>query len=191
MAMAVAVMNHWIDRYNGVINERVDTLRDEQSQEKRMLLEEKREDFYKANGISELLKKYEKAKNAVEITHEALIQSLDFMFSEAEKSESNNGSYSYGYSMPNSISDFKEQFDKLIIKGFDKYWEENTAAGKQIKELKNMRGHVKDAVYASATSQNLLDGLSTIMKSLNADVLLNGGSKPLLEELNEVVIKSK
>ena len=59
MGMPVVVMNHWIDRYNGVINERVDALRDEQSQEKRMLLDEKREDFYKSNGISELLNKYE------------------------------------------------------------------------------------------------------------------------------------
>ena len=28
-----------------------------------------------------------------------------------------------------------------------------------------------------------------VMKSLNADALLNGGAKPLLEELNEVVIQ--
>ena len=54
-----------------------------------------------------------------------------------------------------------------------------------------MRKHVMDAVYASATPKNLLDGLTTVMKSLDADVLLNGGSKPLLEELNEVVIQPK
>ena len=189
MAMPVRVMDHWINRYNGVINNRIDALRDEQSQEKRMMLEEKREDFYKANGISELLKKYEKAKNAVDITHEALMQSLEFMFNEANKS--GNKKYSYGYSTPHSIVAFKEQFDKLIIKGFDKYWEENTEGGKQLKELKNMRNHVKDAVYASATSQQCLDGLATVMKSLNAEVLLNGGSAPILKELNEVVIKPK
>jgi hypothetical protein len=189
MAMPVRVMDHWINRYNGVINNRIDALRDEQSQEKRMLLEEKREDFYKANGISGLLKKYEKAKNAVDITHEALMQSLEFMFNEANKS--GNKKYSYGYSTPHSIVAFKEQFDKLIIKGFDKYWEESTEGGKQIKELREMKKHVTDAVYASATPQNLLDGLATVMKSLNAEVLLNGGAKPLLEELNEVVIKPK
>ena len=170
MAMPVRVMDHWIGRYHSVINKRVEALRDEQSQEKRKLLEETRND--------------------VEISHEALIQSLDFMFNEANKG-SGRDKYSYGYSTPNSVSAFKEQFDQLILKGFDKYWEANTDSGKQIKELKNMREHVTDAVFASATPQNLLDGLTTVMKSLNAEVLLNGGSKPLLEELNEVVIKPK
>jgi hypothetical protein len=190
MAMPVRVMDHWIGRYHSVINKRVEALRDEQSQEKRKLLEEKREEFYKTNGISKLLKRYEKARNDVEISHEALIQSLDFMFNEANKG-SGRDKYSYGYSTPNSVSAFKEQFDQLILKGFDKFWEANTDSGKQIKELKNMREHVTDAVFASATPQNLLDGLTTVMKSLNAEVLLNGGSKPLLEELNEVVIKPK
>ena len=188
--MSVTVMDHWISRYNGEIDERVNSLRDEQSTEKRKMLEEKREDFYKANGINNLLKSYEEAKNKVEITHEALMQSLDFMFNEANKKD-NGKSYSYGYSTPHNVHDFKKQFDKLILKDFDKYWEQNTEGGKQIKELKNMRKHIKDAVYASATPKNLLDGLSTVMKSLNADVLLNGGAKPLLEELNEVVIQPK
>ena len=189
MAMPVRVMEHWIYRYNGIIDDRMEVLRNEQSNEKLKMLEEKREDFYKANNISELIKKYEKAKKDVETTHQALVQSLDFMFNEATKSENGNKSYSYGYSTPNSVYEFKKQFDKLIIKNFDKYWEENTKSGAQIKELREMRKHITDAVYASATPKNLLDGLDKVMKSLNADALLNGGAKPLLEELNEVVIQ--
>ena len=187
--MSVTVMNYWTDRYQMIISDRINDLQDTKSQSKRKLLESKREDFYKANGISNLLKSYEDAQNKVEITHTALMQSLEFMFNEANKS--GNKKYSYGYSTPHSIVAFKEQFDKLIIKGFDKYWEESTEGGKQIKELREMKKHVTDAVYASATPQNLLDGLATVMKSLNAEVLLNGGAKPLLEELNEVVIKPK
>ena len=189
MAMPVRVMDHWIHRYNSVIDDRITALRDEQSEDKRKLLESKREDFYKTNGISSLIKKYDKAQKDVNTTHDALMQSLDFMFNEAGKD--GDKSYSYGYSTPRSVHDFKKQFDKLILKGFDKYWEESTEGGAQIKELKEMRKHVTDAVYASATPKNLLDGLSTVMKSLNADVLLNGGAKPLLEELNEVVIQPK
>ena len=189
MAMPVRVMDHWIHRYNSVIDDRITALRDEQSEDKRKLLESKREDFYKTNGISSLIKKYDKAQKDVNTTHDALMQSLDFMFNEAGKD--GDKSYSYGYSTPRSVHDFKKQFDKLILKGFDKYWEESTEGGAQIKELKEMRKHVTDSVYASATPKNLLDGLSTVMKSLNADVLLNGGAKPLLEELNEVVIQPK
>ena len=190
MTMPVRVMDHWINRYQSVIDERVNVLRDEQSEEKRKMLEEKREDFYKANGVSNLLKSYEDAKNKVEVTHTALMQSLEFMFNEANKKDGGK-EYSYGYSTPHNVHDFKKQFDKLILKGFDKYWENNTEGGAQIKELKEMSKHVMDAVYASATPKNLLDGLSTVMKSLNADILLNGGAKPLLEELNEVVIQPK
>ena len=190
MGMPVKVMDYWTDRYQDVIRNRINKLQDSKSESKRKLLESKREDFYKANGVSNLLKSYEDAKNKVEVTHTALMQSLEFMFSEANKKQDGK-SYSYGYSTPHNVCDFKKQFDKLILKDFDKYWEQNTEGGKQIKELKNMRKHIKDAVYASATPKNLLDGLSTVMKSLNADVLLNGGAKPLLEELNEVVIKPK
>ena len=119
MRMPVVVMDHWISRYNGVIDERVNSLRDEQSVEKKKMLEEKREDFYKANGINNLLKSYEDAKNKVEITHTALMQSLDFMFNEANKKD-NGKSYSYGYSTPHNVKDFKIQFDKLILENFDK-----------------------------------------------------------------------
>ena len=188
MGMPVKVMDYWTDRYQDVIKDRINNLQDAKGESKRKLLESKREDFYKANGVSNLLKSYEDAKNKVDITHTALMQSLEFMFSEANKKDGNK-EYSYGYSTPHTVSAFKEQFDKLILKGFDKYWEENTEGGKQLKELKNMRNHVKDAVYASATPKNLLDGLDKVMKSLNADALLNGGAKPLLEELNEVVIQ--
>ena len=186
--MSVTVMNYWTDRYQNIISDRINDLHDTKSESKRKLLESKREDFYKANGISDLLKSYEKAKNEVEITHDALIQSLEFMFNEANN-KGDGKSYSYGYSTPNSPRDFREQFDKLILENFDKWWESNTDEGKQIKELREMKCHVKDAVYASATPANLLEGLDKVMKSLNADALLNGGAKPLLEELNEVVIQ--
>ena len=186
MGMPVKVMDYWTDRYQNVIRNRINNLQDTKSESKRKLLESKREDFYKANGISKLLKSYEKAKNEVEITHAALIQSMDFMFSEANKKEDGK---SYGYSTPHNVADFKKQFDKLILENFDKWWENNTDEGSQIKELREMQNHVKDAVYASATPKNLLDGLDKVMTALNADKLLNGGAKPLLEELNEVVIQ--
>ena len=186
--MSVTVMNYWTDRYQMIISDRINNLQDTKSESKRKLLESKREDFYKANGINKLLKSYEKAKNEVEITHAALIQSLEFMFSEANKKDDGK-EYSYGYSTPHNVQDFKRQFDKLILENFDKWWEENTEEGKQIKELREMKCHVKDAVYASATSANLLEGLDKVMKSLDADALLKGGAKPLLEELNEVVIQ--
>ena len=186
--MSVTVMNYWTDRYQMIISDRINDLQDTKSESKRKLLESKREDFYKANGISDLLKNYEKAKNEVEITHTALLQSLEFMFSEANKKEDGK-SYSYGYNDPTSEHDFRIQFDKLILENFDKWWENNTEEGKQIKELKEMQNHVKDAVYASATPANLLEGLDKVMTALNADKLLNGGAKPLLEELNEVVIQ--
>ena len=189
MGMPVKVMDYWTDRYQDVIRTRINHLQDTKSESKRKLLESKREDFYKANGISKLLKSYEKAKNEVEITHTALMQSLEFMFNEANKKDGDK-EYSYGYSTPHNVHDFKKQFDKLILENFDKWWESNTKEGKQIKELREMQSHVKDAVYASATPKNLLDGLDKVMKSLNADALLNGGAKPLLEELNEVVIQS-
>ena len=189
MGMPVKVMDYWTDRYQDVIRKRINNLQDTKSESKRKLLESKREDFYKANGISELLRDYKKAKNDVETTHAALVQSLNFMFNEANKKD-NNKEYSYGYSTPNNVADFKRQFDKLILENFDKWWESNTEEGKQIKELREMQSHVKDAVYASATPKNLLDGLDKVMTALNADKLLNGGAKPLLEELNEVVIQS-
>ena len=155
MGMPVKVMDYWTDRYQNVIRDRINSLQDTKSENKRKLLESKREDFYKANGISDLLESYEKAKNEVEITHTALIQSMDFMFNEANKKQ-HGKSYSYGYSTPHSVRDFKEQFDKLILENFDKWWESNTEEGKQIKELKEMQNHVKDAVYASATPANHL-----------------------------------
>ena len=188
MGMPVKVMDYWTDRYQDVIRTRINHLQDTKSESKRKLLESKREDFYKANGISDLLKNYEKAKNEVEITHDALMQSLEFMFNEANKKDDGK-EYSYGYSTPHNVQDFKKQFDKLILENFDKWWESNTEEGKQIKELREMQSHVKDAVYASATPKNLLDGLDKVMTALNADKLLNGGAKPLLEELNEVVIQ--
>ena len=188
MGMPVKVMDYWTDRYQDVIRDRINKLQDSKSESKRKLLESKREDFYKANGVSNLLKSYEDAKNKVEVTHTALMQSLEFMFSEANKKDSNK-EYSYGYSTPHNVADFKRQFDKLILENFDKWWENNTEEGKQIKELREMQSHVKDAVYASATPKNLLDGLDKVMTALNADKLLNGGAKPLLEELNEVVIQ--
>ncbi len=189
MGMPVKVMDYWTDRYQDVIRTRINHLQDTKSESKRKLLESKREDFYKANGISNLLKSYEDAKNKVEVTHTALMQSLEFMFNEANKKDDGRD-YSYGYSTPHNVADFKKQFDKLILENFDKWWEGNTEEGKQIKELRDMQDHVKDAVYASATPKNLLDGLDKVMTALNADKLLNGGAKPLLEELNEVVIQS-
>ena len=63
MAMPVRVMDHWISRYQSVIDDRIQVLKTEQSEDKRKLLESKREDFYKANGISSLVKRYEKAKS--------------------------------------------------------------------------------------------------------------------------------
>ena len=188
MGMPVKVMDYWTDRYQDVIRTRINHLQDTKSESKRKLLESKREDFYKANGISNLLKSYEDAKNKVEITHTALMQSLEFMFNEANKRDDGK-SYSYGYQDPTSEHDFRIQFDKLILENFDKWWENNTDEGNQIKELREMQNHVKDAVYASATPKNLLDGLDKVMTALNADALLNGGAKPLLEELNEVVIQ--
>ena len=188
MSMPVKVMDYWTNRYQDVIRGRINKLQDSKSESKRKLLESKREDFYKANGISNLLKSYEDAKNKVDVTHTALMQSLEFMFSEANKKQDGK-SYSYGYSTPHNVKDFKIQFDKLILENFDKWWENNTEEGKQIRELREMSSHVKDAVYASATPANLLEGLDKVMKSLNADALLNGGAKPLLEELNEVVIQ--
>ena len=83
MGMPVKVMDYWTDRYQDVIRDRINKLQDSKSESKRKLLESKREDFYKANGISSLIKKYEKAKKDVETTHDALMQSLDFMFNEA------------------------------------------------------------------------------------------------------------
>ena len=189
MAMPVRVMDHWINRYQSVIDDRVRNLREQQSVDKRRSLDSKRSEFYDANGIRGKLQDYQKAMDEKEKAHDELLKTLDFMFSEANKD--GDKKYSYSYNTPRSVRDFQEQFDKLILKGFDKWWEENTEEGKQIKELKEMRKHVMDAVYASATPKNLLDGLSTVMKSLNADVLLNGGAKPLLEELNEVVIQPK
>ena len=188
MGMPVKVMDYWTDRYQDVIRNRINNLQDTKSESKRKLLESKREDFYKANGISNLLKSYEDAKNKVEVTHTALMQSLEFMFNEANNKDDGK-EYSYGYSTPHNVADFKRQFDKLILENFDKWWESNTEEGKQIKELREMQNHVKDAVYASATPKNLLDGLDKVMTALNADKLLNGGAKPLLEELNEVVIQ--
>lgn len=191
MAMPVRVMDHWINRYQSVIDDRIKDLRDQQSLDKKKSLDSKRSDFYDANGIRGKLEDYQRAIDEKERAHDDLLSTLDFMFSEANKGETNGKHYTYSYNTPRSVRDFQEQFDKLILKGFDKWWEDNTEEGRQIKELKEMRKHVMDAVYASATPKNLLDGLTTVMKSLDADVLLNGGSKPLLEELNEVVIQPK
>jgi hypothetical protein len=191
MAMPVRVMDHWINRYQSVIDDRIKDLRDQQSVDKKKSLDSKRFDFYDANGIRGKLEDYQKAMDEEERARDELLSTLDFMFSEANKGETNGKHYTYSYYNPRSVKDFQEQFDKLILKDFDKWWEDNTEEGKQIKELKEMRKHVMDAVYASATPKNLLDGLTTVMKSLDADVLLNGGSKPLLEELNEVVIQPK
>tara|TARA_Y100000593_G_scaffold69164_1_gene126994 strand:- start:129 stop:704 length:576 start_codon:yes stop_codon:yes gene_type:complete len=191
MAMPVRVMDHWINRYQSVIDDRITSLREQQSADKKKSLDSKRSDFYDANGIRGKLEDYQKAIEEKERAHDDLLSTLDFMFNEANKGDISKGKYTYSYNVPRSVRDFQEQFDKLILRGFDKWWEENTEEGKQIKELREMRKHVMDAVYASATPKNLLDGLSTVMKSLNADVLLNGGAKPLLEELNEVVIQPK
>ena len=188
MRMPVKVMDYWTDRYQDVIRNRINNLQDTKSESKRKLLESKREDFYKANGISKLLKKLKEAEEARHDAVDELTKTMDFMFNEANKN-SEGKSYSYGYSTPTSEHDFRKQFDKLILKNFDKWWESNTEEGKQIKELREMQSHVKDAVYASATPKNLLDGLDKVMTALNADKLLNGGAKPLLEELNEVVIQ--
>lgn len=191
MAMPVRVMDHWINRYQSVIDNRIADLREQQSADKKKSLDSKRSDFYDANGIRGKLEDYQKAIEEKERAHDDLLSTLDFMFNEANKGDISKGKYTYSYNVPRSVRDFQEQFDKLILRGFDKWWEENTEEGKQIKELREMRKHVMDAVYASATPKNLLDGLATVMKSLNADALLNGGAKPLLEELNEVVIKPK
>ena len=185
--MSVTVMNYWTDRYQDIISDRINSLQDTKSESKRKLLESKREDFYKANGISGSLNKLKKAEKTRSDAVDELQKTMDFMFNEANKSDGK--SYSYGYSNPTSEYEFRQQFDKLILDNFDKWWEENTDEGKQIKELREMQSHVKDAVYASATPSNLLEGLDKVMKSLNADALLNGGARPLLEELNEVVIK--
>ena len=186
--MSVTVMNYWTDRYQMIISDRINDLQDTKSESKRKLLESKREDFYKANGISNLLKKLRKAEEVRNNTIDELTKTMEFMFNEANKKEDGK-SYSYGYNDPTSEHDFRIQFDKLILENFDKWWENNTEEGKQIKELREMKCHVKDAVYASATSANLLEGLDKVMTALNADKLLNGGAKPLLEELNEVVIQ--
>ena len=191
MAMPVRVMDHWINRYQSVIDNRIADLREQQSADKKKSLDSKRSDFYDANGIRGKLEDYQKAIEEKERAHDDLLSTLDFMFNEANKGDISKGKYTYSYNVPRSVRDFQEQFDKLILRGFDKWWEENTEEGKQIKEIREMRKHVMDAVYASATPKNLLDGLATVMKSLNADALLNGGAKPLLEELNEVVIKPK
>ena len=187
MGMPVKVMDYWTDRYQDVIRDRIENLKDTKSESKRKLLESKREDFYKTNGISSSLNKLKNAEKARHDAVDELTKTMDFMFNEANKKQ--DTSYSYGYSNPTSEDDFRRQFDKLILDNFDKWWEENTDEGKQIKELREMKCHVKDAVYASATPANLLEGLDKVMKSLNADALLNGGAKPLLEELNEVVIQ--
>ena len=188
MGMPVKVMDYWTDRYQNVIRNRINNLQDTKSESKRKLLESKREDFYKANGISNLLKKLRKAEETRHDAIDELTKTMEFMFNEANKRDDGK-SYSYGYQDPTSEHDFRIQFDKLILENFDKWWENNTEEGKQIKELREMQNHVKDAVYASATPANLLEGLDKVMKSLNADALLNGGAKPLLEELNEVVIQ--
>ena len=119
----------------------------------------------------------------------ALLKDLDYMYEEANRD--GDKAFTYGYSTPNHSSAFREQFDKLILKGFDKWWKDHTEEGKQIKELEEMQKHVKDAVYASATPKNLLNGLENVKESLNAEALLNGGAKPLLQELNEIVIDEK
>ena len=84
-----------------------------------------------------------------------------------------------------TVSELSKKYQRSLLN------QEGMMQMKDWGKLKNMRNHVKDAVYASATSQQCLDGLATVMKSLNAEELLNGGSTPLLEELNEVVIKPK
>ena len=110
MGMPVKVMDYWTNRYQDIIRDRISYLQDTKSKSKRKLLESKREDFYKANGISKLLKSYKKAQNEVETTHTALIQSMEFMFNEANKKD-DGSEYSYGYSTPHNVADFKRQFD--------------------------------------------------------------------------------
>ena len=189
MGMPVKVMDYWTDRYQDVIRDRIENLKDTKSESKRKLLESKREDFYKANGISNSLKKLRKAEETRSIVIDELTKTMEFMFNEANKRDDGK-SYTYGYQDPTSEYDFRQQFDKLILENFDKWCENNTEECKQIKELREMKNHVKDAVYASATPANLLEGLDKVMTALDADTLLNGGAKPLLEELNEVVIQS-
>ena len=105
MGMPVKVMDYWTDRYQAVIRNRINNLQDTKSESKRKLLESKTEHIYKANGINKLLKSYENAKNEVEITHDALMQSLEFMFNEANNKDDGKD-YSYGYSTPHNVKEF-------------------------------------------------------------------------------------
>ncbi len=186
MAMPVKVMDYWVNRYTGLIQSRISNLRENKGVSKKKLLEEKRENFYKANGLKKNLNRLKKIEGEQKTLVKALLKDLDYMYEEANRDGDRD--FSYGYSTPTHSSAFREQFDKLILKGFDKWWKDHTEEGRQIKELEEMQKHVKDAVYASATPKNLLNGLESVMKSLNAEALLNGGAKPLLQELNEIVI---
>ena len=189
MGMPVKVMDYWVNRYTGLIQSRISNLREGKGVSKKKLLEEKREDFYKVNGLKKNLDRLKKIEGERDMLTKTLLKDLDYMYEEANRD--GDKAFSYGYNIPNHSSAFREQFDKLILKGFDKWWKDHTEEGKQIKELEEMQKHVKDAVYASATPKNLLNGLENVMESLNAEAHLNGGAKPLLQELNEIVIDEK
>ena len=167
-------------------------LEEEKGPAKQRLLASKKKDFYKVNNLDVDLKKLKKMELDNDILVKKLQEKYGFMKTELERRkhpESNYG-YDYGYNTPNNYNCFIERFESLMLDGFQEWWLKNTDEGKQIGELNDMSKHIKDAVYASATPKNLLTGLETVMKSLNANTLLNGGAKPLLEELNTIVEES-
>ena len=192
MAMPVKVMDYWVNRYTQVIRDRKQKLEEEKGPAKQRLLASKKKDFYKVNNLDVDLKKLMKMELDKDILVKKLQEKYAFMKTELErrKHPESNYSYDYGYSTPRKHYDFIERFESLMLDGFQEWWLKNTDEGKQIGELNDMSKHIKDAVYASATPKNLLTGLETVMKSLNANTLLNGGAKPLLEELNTIVEES-
>ena len=192
MAMPVKVMDYWVNRYTEVIRDRKQKLEEEKGPAKQRLLASKKKDFYKVNNLDKDLKKLKKIQEDKAVLVKKLQDKYGFMKTELErrKHPESNYSYDYGYSTPNRHDEFIHKFESLMLDGFQEWWLKNTDEGKQIGELSNMSKHIKDAVYASATPKNLLTGLETVMKSLDANTLLNGGAKPLLEELNTIVEKS-
>jgi len=187
MGMPVKVMDYWVNRYTQVIKERKAELEAEKGPAKQKLLIRKKKDFYKSNNLESDLKTLRKLESQKETLIKKLQDKFAFMKTELERKKNPKYSYSYAYNTPSTHEAFINHFESLMLDGFHEWWLNNTDEGKQIGELSDMSKHIKDAVYASATPKNLLTGLETVMKSLNANLLLNGGAKPLLQELNTIV----